>query len=62
MDDMHDIPIPPQVEPQTLYDFRGMTDGPRGYKTGITMYGSGKGSKRKLEEYAEQVNEGNGES
>ena len=55
MENNDEVPVPPQWEAQTLYDFRGMADGPKGYKVGITMYGSNKGSKRKLEEYADQV-------
>jgi hypothetical protein len=46
--------VPAQWRPQTLYDFRGMPDGPRGYKVGVTKKGR-VGSKRKLDEYSKQV-------
>lgn len=46
--------VPAQWRPQTLYDFRGMPDGPRGYKVGVTKKGR-VGSKRKLDEYSTQV-------
>lgn len=46
--------VPAQWRPQTLYDFRGMPDGPRGYKIGVTKKGR-VGSKRKLDEYSKQV-------
>ena len=46
--------VPTQDVPPTLYAFRAMPDGPRGYKVGITKKGH-LGSKRKLDEYAEQV-------
>jgi hypothetical protein len=46
--------VPSTWVPPTLYDFRSMPDGPRGYKVGITKKGH-LGSKRKLEAYAEQV-------
>jgi hypothetical protein len=51
------IPVPPQYKPQIANqtDFRGFTEGPRGYKVGITKKGT-LGSKRKLDEYQEQVN------
>ena len=49
-----DPDIPSQVVPPTLYDFRAMPDGPRGYKVGITKKGH-LGSKRKLDAYQEQV-------
>ena len=46
--------VPDRWVPPVLYDFRAMPDGPRGYKVGITKKGH-LGSKRKLDEYAEQV-------
>ena len=46
--------VPAQWRPQTLYDFRGMPDGPRGYKVGVTKKGR-LGSKRKLDDYSKQV-------
>lgn len=46
--------VPAQWRPQTLYDFRGMPDGPRGYKVGVTKKGR-VGSKRKLDDYSKQV-------
>lgn len=45
---------PPQWEPQPVYDFRHASDGPRGYKVNVTKFGN-VGTKRKLEEYSEQV-------
>lgn len=49
-----EVEVPPQWKPQEIYDFRHGTDGPRGYKVGVNKYGN-IGSKRKLEEYSEQV-------
>jgi hypothetical protein len=49
-----DAEVPPQWKPQEIYDFRHGADGPRGYKVGVTKYGN-IGSKRKLDEYSEQV-------
>lgn len=49
-----DPEVPAQWRSQTLYDFRHMPDGPRGYKVSVTKKGR-VGSKRKLEEYSEQV-------
>jgi len=49
-----EVPVPPQWQPQPLYDFRRAPDGPRGYKINVTKYGN-VGSKRKLDEYSEQV-------
>ena len=46
--------VPAQWTPQTLYDFRSMPDGPRGYKVRVTKKGH-VGSKRRLDEYREQV-------
>jgi hypothetical protein len=46
--------VPPQWKPQELYDFRHGADGPRGYKVGVNKFGN-IGSKRKLDEYSEQV-------
>lgn len=46
--------MPPQYKPQPLYDFRNAPDETRGFKVGVTKYGR-QGTKRKLEEYAEQV-------
>lgn len=46
-----------QYKPQTLYDFRAAPSATRGYKVGITKLGR-QGTKRKLEEYAEQVGGG----
>jgi hypothetical protein len=50
------VPVPPQYQPQVANktDFRSFPDGPRGYKVGITKKGT-LGSKRKLDEYQEQV-------
>ena len=48
--------VPAQWTPQTLYDFRSMPDGPRGYKVRVTKKGH-VGSKRRLDEYREQVRE-----
>lgn len=45
---------PAKWEPQPVYDFRHMPDGPRGYKVNVTKYGN-VGTKRKLDEYSEQV-------
>lgn len=53
MGDM-EVPVPPQWKPQPITDFRGMEDGPRGFKVSVTKKGR-LGSKRKLEEYADQV-------
>jgi rRNA-processing protein CGR1 len=55
MTTIEEVPVPPQWKPQTTYDFRSHPDGPRGYKVGVTKYGSNVGSKRKLDDYAEQV-------
>lgn len=49
--------MPPQYQHQPLYDFRHGVDAARGYKVGVTKYGK-QGTKRKLEEYAEQVRHG----
>lgn len=49
-----EVPVPPQYKPQPLYDFRNAPDETRGFKVGVTKYGK-QGTKRKLEEYAEQV-------
>lgn len=49
-----EVPVPPQYKPQPLYDFRNAPDETRGFKVGVTKYGR-QGTKRKLEEYAEQV-------
>lgn len=46
--------MPPQYKHQPLYDFRQFPAETRGYKVGVTKYGK-VGTKRKLEEYAEQV-------
>jgi len=49
-----EVEVPPQWKPQEIYDFRHGADGPRGYKVGVNKFGN-IGSKRKLEEYSEQV-------
>lgn len=49
-----EVPVPPQYKHQPLYDFRHFPSETRGYKVGVTKYGK-VGTKRKLEEYAEQV-------
>lgn len=54
MTTVEEVEVPPQWKPQELYDFRHGADGPRGYKVGVNKYGN-RGSKRKLEEYSEQV-------
>ena len=49
-----EVPVPPQYKAQPLYDFRQFPDTTRGYKVGVTKWGR-VGTKRKLDEYAEQV-------
>ena len=49
-----DPSVPAQWRAHTIYDFRNMPDGPRGYKVQVTKKGH-LGSKRKLDEYTEQV-------
>lgn len=51
---MEEAPVPPQYKPQPIVDFRDFPDGPRGYKVSIKKNGT-IGSKRKLDEYEEQV-------
>ena len=51
------VPVPPQYKPQPLYDFRQFPEEARGFKVGVTKLGR-LGTKRKLDEYAEQVREG----
>lgn len=51
---VEEVPVPPQYKPQSLYDFRQFPHETRGFKVGVTKYGK-VGTKRKLEEYAEQV-------
>lgn len=51
---MTEVPVPPQHVNQPIYDFRHIEVGPRGYKVNVTKWGN-VGSKRKLDEYAEQV-------
>lgn len=46
--------MPPQYKPQPLYDFRQFPDETRGFKVGVTKWGK-VGTKRKLDDYAEQV-------
>lgn len=46
---------PPQWRPQSVVDFRHAEEGPRGYKVAVSSKTGRAGSKRKLEEYAEQV-------
>ena len=46
--------MPPQYKAQPLVDFRHGVDAARGYKVGVTKYGR-QGTKRKLDEYAEQA-------
>jgi hypothetical protein len=41
-----EVPVPPQHTSQTLFDFRHMAHGPRGYKCA---------NKRKLDDYEDQV-------
>ncbi|PSC71626.1 coiled-coil domain-containing 86 [Micractinium conductrix] len=48
------VPVPPQYKPQPLYDFRQFPEEARGFKVGVTKLGR-LGTKRKLDEYAEQV-------
>ena len=52
--DTDEAPVPPQWQAPNLYDFRHAPDGPRGFKVAVTKYGN-MGTKRKLEEYSEQV-------
>lgn len=49
-----EVAVPPQWKPQPAYDFRHGADGPRGYKVNVTKKGT-IGSKRRLDEYSEQV-------
>ena len=51
-DSMKDVPVPPQYQQARLNDFRGAGFGPKGYKQNAVKTGS---SKRKLDEYQEQV-------
>lgn len=53
-DEAEAAPVPAQWQPQTLYDFRHQAHGPRGYKVNMAKTGN-MGSKRKLDEYEEQV-------
>lgn len=50
------VPVPPQYQPQQLVDFRQQEAGPRGFKVAVSKKGK-QGTKRKLEEYAAQVEE-----
>ncbi len=56
---VEEVPVPPQYKPQPLYDFRQFPHETRGFKVGVTKYGK-VGTKRKLEEYAEQVRASHG--
>lgn len=47
------VPVPPQVVAPAVHDFRGAGFAPKGYREKAVKSGS---SKRKLDEYQEQVN------
>ena len=51
---VEDVPVPPQYKHQPLHDFRQFPDVTRGFKVGVTKLGR-PGTKRKLDDYAEQV-------
>ena len=50
--DSDEAPVPPQYKLPTVHDFRGAGFAPKGYREKAVKSGS---SKRKLDEYQEQV-------